>query len=133
MTVIVERAIDVPEYRRLRAEVGWNSPDDRVCAAALAASLFTVVAHDEEGRSLGMACAVGDGLYVLIVDVVVIPRAQGSGIGAMLIASVMEWAGEQSIPHLALGAADEVAGLYHRRGFARAGQYLRLDEDMVSQ
>jgi len=71
MTVIVERAIDVPEYRRLRAEVGWNSPDDRVCAAALAASLFTVVAHDEEGRSVGMARAVGDGFYVLIVDVVV--------------------------------------------------------------
>ncbi|PPJ18850.1 hypothetical protein C5E45_34215 [Nocardia nova] len=71
MTVIVERAIGVPEYRRLRAEVGWNSPDDRVCAAALAASLFTVVAHDEEGRSVGMARAVGDGLYVLIVDVVV--------------------------------------------------------------
>lgn len=51
----------------------------------------------------------------------------------MLIASVMEWAGEQSIPHLALGAADEVADLYHRRGFARAGQYLRLDDDAVSQ
>ncbi|WP_258081391.1 GNAT family N-acetyltransferase [Nocardia nova] len=63
----------------------------------------------------------------------VIPRAQGRGIGAMLIASVMEWAGEQSIPHLALGAADEVADLYHRRGFARAGQYLRLDDDAVSQ
>lgn len=71
VTVIVERAIGVPEYRRLRAEVGWCSPDDRVCAAALAASLFTVVAHDEEGRSVGMARAVGDGLYVLIVDVVV--------------------------------------------------------------
>ncbi|MBV7701601.1 hypothetical protein NOVA_02350 [Nocardia nova] len=51
----------------------------------------------------------------------------------MLIASVMEWAGGQSIPHLALGAADEVAGLYRRRGFARAGQYLRLDEGTVSQ
>lgn len=71
MAVVVERAIGVQEYQRLRAEVGWGSPDDRVCAAALAASLFAVVAHDDEGRSVGMARAVGDGMYVLIVDVVV--------------------------------------------------------------
>jgi hypothetical protein len=71
MAVVVERAIGVDEYRHLRAEVGWSSPDDRACVAALAASLFTVVADDGEGRLLGMARAVGDGMYVLIVDVVV--------------------------------------------------------------
>ena len=57
-----------------------------------------------------MARAVGDGLYVLIVDVVVTPRVQGRGIGAMLIAAVVQWAGAQSVPHLALGAADELSG-----------------------
>ncbi|MEU6562643.1 GNAT family N-acetyltransferase [Nocardia nova] len=133
MAVIVERAIGVAEYRRLRAEVGWSSPDERVCAAALAASLFAVVADDGQGHSVGMARVVGDRIYAIVVDVVVAPRAQGRGIGAMLIAAVVQWAGAQGVPHLALGAADELAGMYHRRGFGRAGQYLRLTGSLPSQ
>ncbi|NKY87540.1 GNAT family N-acetyltransferase [Nocardia veterana] len=131
MAAIVERAIGVQEYRRLRAEVGWSTPDHCVCATALATSLFSVVAHDEQGRSVGMARAVCDGLYVLIVDVVVSPPEQGQGIGTQLIDSVVEWARQQRVPHLALGASMDVAGLYHQHGFVQAGQYLRFIDSIA--
>lgn len=56
------------------------------------------------------------------------PSEQGHGIGAQLISTVVKWAREQGVPHLALGASMEVAGFYHRHGFVEAGQYLRLTD-----
>lgn len=48
---------------------------------ALSRSLYSVTAVDGY-RIVGMARLTGDGVYDLIVDVVVMPQYQGKGIGS---------------------------------------------------
>ncbi|WP_429428575.1 hypothetical protein [Nocardia sp. GAS34] len=67
---IVERIPTVTEYQLLRASVGWKTPAARKCETALPASLYSVVAEVDDA-AVGMARVVGDGLYAMVVDVVV--------------------------------------------------------------
>lgn len=47
------------DYVRLRASVGWPSPDLERCGQALEASAFGVTAYDEAGRAVGMGPGCG--------------------------------------------------------------------------
>ncbi|MDQ0378534.1 GNAT family N-acetyltransferase [Amycolatopsis thermophila] len=107
----------VAEYRALRAAVGWPSPGPDVCRAALANSVHGVVARTGP-ELVGMGRLIGDGvMYLLVVDVVVHPAAQGAGRGRQLVAV----AGARRVQ---LVAADEVVPFYERLGFAREPSHL---------
>ncbi|GHF13118.1 N-acetyltransferase [Amycolatopsis deserti] len=104
----------VTEYRALRAAVGWPSPDDDVCRAALDGSVHGVLARGESGP-VGMARLVGDGaMYLLIVDVVVHPDHRGAGLGRRMVERLVQVAGARRVQ---LVAAAEVVPFYQRLGF----------------
>lgn len=123
---IVERVPTVVEYRALRASVGWKAPAAAECESALAASLYSVVA-EISGRAVGMARVIGDGVYAVVVDVVVTDGYQRCGIGGSLMDSIVGWATRSRVAHIGLVADDAVAGFYDRWPMRATGQFLRLD------
>ncbi|WP_225731014.1 MULTISPECIES: GNAT family N-acetyltransferase [unclassified Nocardia] len=129
-TEVVARMATVEEYRFLRRSVGWHSPpDDARTAAALAASLYGVVAQDcsQPSPAIGMGRIIGDGLYGVVVDVIVLPEWQGCAVGTALVENLITWAVAQAIPNLGLVADDLIADFYRRRWpLELSGQYLRL-------
>ena len=77
------------EYNELRNSVGWDSKDESVIIEALKKS-FIVKKIIVNNKTVGMARAIGDGLYYLIVDVVVNKEYQGKGIGKILIEEIIK-------------------------------------------
>lgn len=118
--------ITAEEYVALRASVGWGSPDLAKVETALSRSLAIIEERDEAGQLVGLARAVGDGMYVLLVDVVVHPDHQGSGIGRRLVERMRASYAVDHGNHVALFAAPDVAPFYESHGWrADAGSYLR--------
>lgn len=92
MITLVENSITIDEYLYLREQVGWVSLSDRQAQLAIENSLYNVKAVDEHGYILGMGRIVGDGAVIsYIQDLVVIPEAQGKGVGSMIIESLINY------------------------------------------
>ena len=66
----IKNSITPEEYNELRNSVGWDSKDENIILKALENSAL-VKKVTFENKTIGMARAIGDGLYYLIVDVVV--------------------------------------------------------------
>lgn len=106
--------------------MGWSSPSPEKVTYALARSLEVVTERSESGELIGLARAVGDGMYVLIVDVVVAPAWQGKGVGRRLMERMVASYSVDHGNHVALFAAPDVAPFYEALGFrADEGSYLR--------
>ncbi|MBR2743941.1 MAG: GNAT family N-acetyltransferase [Clostridia bacterium] len=77
------------EYNELRNSVGWDSKDEKVIIEALRNSVIVkkIIVNN---KAVGMARAIGDGLYYLIVDVVVNKEYQGKGLGKILIEEIVK-------------------------------------------
>ncbi len=77
------------EYNQLRNSVGWDSKDESVIIEAIKNSVIVkkIIVDD---KTVGMARAIGDGLYYLIVDVVIIKEYQGKGLGKLLIEEIVK-------------------------------------------
>ena len=85
----IEDNITPEEYNQLRNSVGWDSKDINVIEKALKSSaIIKKVMIDNE--TIGMARTIGDGLYYLVVDVVVNKDYQGKGIGKILIEEIVK-------------------------------------------
>ena len=85
----IESNITPEEYNELRNSVGWDSKEKHIIQNALDSSVV-VKKVIFENKTLGMARAIGDGLYFLIVDVVVNSDYQKKGIGKLLIESIVK-------------------------------------------
>ncbi|MCO1338773.1 GNAT family N-acetyltransferase [Kocuria polaris] len=84
--------LDRDELTRLYASVGWSAytKDPARLEAAVAASLAVVTARDD-GRLVGLARLVGDGLTIVYLqDILVAPEFQRSGIGRELFRRAFE-------------------------------------------
>lgn len=77
------------EYNELRNSVGWDSKAENVIIEAIKNSAIVkkIIVNN---KTVGMARAIGDGLYYLIVDVVVNKEYQGKGIGKILIEEIVK-------------------------------------------
>ena len=85
----IEDNITPEEYNQLRNSVGWDSKDINVIEKALKSSaIIKKVMIDN--KTIGMARTIGDGLYYLVVDVVVNKDYQGKGIGKILIEEIVK-------------------------------------------
>ncbi len=111
-----DRLPTVVEYNELRASVGLATVPDQQAEAALKRSLVSCCVEDA-GTVVGMARAVGDVLYVQVVDVLVHPQHQGRGIGTALVARVLEDLRAGNPPLIGLSAAPAAVGVYRRAGF----------------
>ena len=85
----IENYLDPKEYNELRNSVGWDSKDENVIIAAIKNSVI-VKRITMNNKAVGMARAIGDGVYYLIVDVVVDKEYQGKGIGKILIEEIVK-------------------------------------------
>lgn len=85
----IENSITPEEYNELRNSVGWDSKNKNIIENALKNSVF-VKKVIYNNKTVGMARAIGDGLYYLIVDVVVHSNYQKKGIGKLLIQSIVK-------------------------------------------
>ena len=85
-----ENTLSYDDYCRLRESVAWLNFSREQTEKALNNSLYTVVAEDD-GKVVGMGRMTGDGLYYLIVDIVVQPDHQKKGIGSTIIDMMIDY------------------------------------------
>ena len=88
--IYIENTLSYDDYYRLRESVAWLNFSREQTENALNNSLYTVVAEDD-GKVVGMGRMTGDGLYYLIVDIVVQPDHQKKGIGSAIIDMMIDY------------------------------------------
>ncbi len=93
--VYKENSLQYTDYFNLRQYVGWSNLSKEQTIHALKNSLYDIIAVDNE-RVIGMGRLLGDGLYYIIVDVIVIPEYQGKGIGSELIKRILDYVNSQT-------------------------------------
>lgn len=124
---VVDRLPTPAEHARLATLVGWQSHfDDQVRAASLDASLAGVVFVDEDGTTVGMARAVGDGLqYAYVQDVIVDPECAGRGIATDMVGRLLELLQPPEGVDLFVGlfASEAAEGVYESLGFTTDGAH----------
>ncbi len=92
MVTLVENSITIDEYLYLREQVGWVQLSDRQAQLALDNCLYNIKAVDDNGYILGMGRIVGDGAVICYIqDLVVIPEAQGMGVGSKIIEALIKY------------------------------------------
>ncbi len=85
-----ENILSYENYYRLRASVGWNNFSMTQAQTALANSLYTVIAVEND-ETVAMGRLIGDGQYFMIVDVIVHPDFQKQKIGTSIINMLLEY------------------------------------------
>ena len=85
-----ENALDCEDYLKLRESVGWINFSKEQAQEAINNSLYTVIAIDNK-QTVGMGRLVGDGMYGMIVDLVVEPNYQKQGIGSKIMDMLMNF------------------------------------------
>ncbi len=125
MVKIEERLPTPQEYANLRRAVGWPTPDPDRCARALAAGGPGVCAVLDDAV-VGIGRLVGDGVpYWFVVDLIVEPTHQRSGIGARLVAALESIAARLSPGRaVSLVAAPEVIAFYERLSFEKTANVI---------
>lgn len=115
-----ENALCYDDYRRLRESVGWHNYARAQTENALSRSLYTVVVEDAN-QVVGMGRLIGDGLYYLIIDIVVQPDYQQKGIGSKMIDMLVNFVdketpvgGRSSIQLIAVKGKEP---FYEKKGF----------------
>lgn len=115
-----ENCLTYQEYVSLRSSVGWNNTAAEQASKAINNSLYNITAVDND-RTIAMGRLIGDGIYYLIVDVVVNPEFQGKGIGSKIIDMMLEYVdrrtpirGRSSIQLIAEPGKEE---FYLKKGF----------------
>ena len=115
-----ENILCYEDYCRLRESVEWLNFSKEQTKKSLNNSLYTVVAV-KDNQTVGMGRLIGDGLYYVIVDVVVHPACQKMGIGSKIVDMMIEYVdretpsgGRSSIQLLAEKGKET---FYEKRGF----------------
>lgn len=123
--VYTENSLSYEDYCRLRESVGWMNFSREQAEQALRCSSYIVTAEDEKngGHVAAMGRLTGDGLYYLIVDVVVEPQYQGKGVGGSIIKLILEYV-EKNLQaggrvSVQLTAAQGKEGFYENMGFKK--------------
>jgi GNAT superfamily N-acetyltransferase len=119
--VLVEDVPSATEFIELRKIMGSPHVDEEAASRTVSGALFTVCVR-QDGRLLGLARVVGDGvLYFYVSDVVVRPELRGGGYGVLLMEAVLGYLKRAAHP----GAMIVVVPLkgretfYERFGFKR--------------
>lgn len=115
-----ENILCYEDYCRLRESVEWLNFSKAQTEKSLNNSLYTVTAV-EDNQTVGMGRLIGDGLYYIIVDVVVQPAYQRMGIGSKIVDMMIEYVdretpngGRSSIQLLSEKGKET---FYEKRGF----------------
>ncbi|MBO5144698.1 MAG: GNAT family N-acetyltransferase [Lachnospiraceae bacterium] len=115
-----ENILCYEDYCRLRESVEWLNFSKVQTEKSLNNSLYTVVAV-KDNQAVGMGRLIGDGIYYIIVDVVVQPACQKMGIGSKIVDMIIEYV-ERETPgggrsSIQLIAEKGKEAFYKKRGF----------------
>lgn len=121
MIQIKENRLDVQTYLSLRKKVNWKELSKEQAKKALDNSLLTICAFQDE-KPIGMARVVGDGAVICYVqDLIIIPEAQGQGVGSMLLEYIKTYVESLTEPGtqmmLDLMCAKGRESFYEKHGF----------------
>ncbi|MBQ4521953.1 MAG: GNAT family N-acetyltransferase [Lachnospiraceae bacterium] len=121
MIQIKENQLDVQTYLSLRKKVNWKELSKEQAKKALDNSLLTICAFQDE-TPIGMARMVGDGAVICYVqDLIIVPEAQGQGVGSMLLEYIKKYAESLTEPGtqmmLDLMCAKGRESFYEKHGF----------------
>lgn len=115
-----ENTLSYDDYCRIRQSVGWTNFSKTQTEKSLEKSLYTVVANSD-GQAVGMGRLIGDGMYYMIVDIVVLPTYQKMGIGSTILNMIVDYVnretpigGRSSIQLIAEKGKEK---FYEKRGF----------------
>lgn len=108
------------DYILLRSSVGWENFSKEQTIQSIKNSLYSVTVI-EDNHAIAMGRLLGDGLYYLIVDIVVMPEYQNKGIGSRIIDMLLDYVdfhtptgGRASVQLIAEKGKDD---FYTRKGF----------------
>ena len=79
-----ENSLTYQDYVSLRSTVGWNNFAEEQVSRSISNSVYSVTVINNR-EAIAMGRLIGDGIYYLIVDIVVKPEFQGRGIGSKVI------------------------------------------------
>lgn len=85
-----ENALYYKDYCKLRESVQWANFSKTQTEKSLKNSLYTVAA-ETDNQVVGMGRLIGDGMYYIIVDIVVQPAYQKKGIGSRIFDMIVEY------------------------------------------
>lgn len=118
----LENSLTYQEYVSLRSSVGWNNFSEEQVTNALDNSIYTVTVM-ENNEAVAMGRLLGDGVYFLVVDVVVKPEYQRKGVGSSIIDMLLAYVdkttpvgGRSSVQLIAEKGMEE---FYIKQGFKR--------------
>ena len=93
-----DNELDTNTYLNLRKSVAWKPLTEEQAEKAIAGSLLTVVAYDDD-MPVGMGRIVGDGAVICYIqDLIVIPEYQGTGVGQAIMDSLIDYVKEIRLP-----------------------------------
>lgn len=90
-----ENALCYEDYCDLRESVGWLLFSKEQMEKAIKNSIYTVIAVDS-GKTVGMGRLLGDGMYYMMVDVVVCPAYQKKGIGRNIMNCLIDYVNRET-------------------------------------
>lgn len=115
-----ENSLTYQEYISLRSSVGWNNFAKEQVSDSISNSIYNITAIEND-KAIAMGRLIGDGIYYLIVDVVVNPEFQGRGIGSKIIDMLLAYVekrtpvgGRSSVQLIAEQGKEE---FYIKKGF----------------
>lgn len=85
-----ENVLSYENYHKLRTSVGWANFSINQAQTALANSLYTIIAVEND-ETVAMGRLIGDGQYYMIVDVIVHPDFQNQKIGTAILNLLLEY------------------------------------------
>ena len=98
MMFLKDNELDTNTYLNLRKSVAWKPLTEEQAEKAIAGSLLTVVAYDDD-MPVGMGRIVGDGAVICYIqDLIVIPEYQGPGVGQAIMESLIDYVKEIRLP-----------------------------------
>ena len=115
-----ENFLTYQDYVSLRSSVGWNNFAEEQLSKSISSSLYNLTVVDNN-ETIAMGRLIGDGMYYLLVDIVVKPEFQGKGIGSKIIDMLLAYVenntpkgGRSSVQLIAEKGKEE---FYIKKGF----------------
>lgn len=90
-----ENVLNYEEYCTLRKSVNWQLFSENQMQQALDNSLYIVSAVENE-QTVGMGRLIGDGMYYMIADIVVVSTFQKYGIGTNITNMLLKYVEEKT-------------------------------------
>lgn len=85
-----EKEISYADYVMLRESVNWNNFFKEQTEKCLKNTLYSIEVIDDN-TIIGMGRLIGDGMYYMMVDIIVEPSYQGKGIGSNIVNKLIEY------------------------------------------